>query len=234
MKAILLAVPTVVAIVGCGTHQAGRMSQEEQHLIMQEVAASRQAAATAFAEYVGICLEQFPNATDVRDDGGNHMSIQGAVNVALNDSGRDVVCSVNIAMRKVERIWFNRRIYSPQEYTNAEVDRKKTAALISVEKAKILSGDHDAFVKAGKRVISHNLKDPDSAKFRGLFLSNKNLPTLCGEMNAKNSYGGYVGYRKFFYNRVSSYVDDGKELGDGYMYRRLAPSYCSEKFADIE
>jgi hypothetical protein len=233
MKIILSLTLVALALVGCVSQQAGRLSLVEQHRIMQEVAASRQAAATAFAEYAGACLDQFPGATNVRDDGGDHLSVQGGVNVALNDNGHDIVCSVNIASRKIERIWFNQRTYTPQEYVNAEVERKKTAALVSVERTKILSGDYEEFVKAGKLSVSYNLKDPESARFRGLFISNKNLPTLCGEVNAKNSYGGYVGYKKFFYNRVSSFIDDGKELGDGFMYKKLAPDYCGDKFADI-
>lgn len=234
MKAILLSALPALALAGCGVQQAGRISPAEQHRIMQEVAASRHAAATAFAEYVDVCLEYFPGATNVRDDGGDHMSVQGRVNVALNVQGRDVVCSVDIGARKVERIWFNQKTYTPQEYVDAETDKKRTAALVRAESAKILGGDHGEFVKAAKLAISDNFKDPESARFRGLFISNKGLPTLCGEVNAKNSYGGYVGYKKFFYNRVSAFIDDGKELGDGFMYRRLAPSYCSSKFADIE
>lgn len=34
------------------------------------------------------------------------------------------------------------------------------------------------------------LKDPDSAKFR-------NLKGLCGEVNSKNSFGGYTGYKRY-------------------------------------
>ncbi len=33
--------------------------------------------------------------------------------------------------------------------------------------------------------------------YRNLFISNQNTMTLCGELNAKNSYGGYVGFRRF-------------------------------------
>lgn len=38
--------------------------------------------------------------------------------------------------------------------------------------------------------VSKHLKDPDSAEFR-------NQSRLCGEVNAKNSIGGYVGFRRF-------------------------------------
>lgn len=46
--------------------------------------------------------------------------------------------------------------------------------------------------------IKSDLKDPDSAKFRNVFISMyKGKPTLCGELNAKNSFGAYTGYKRF-------------------------------------
>lgn len=45
------------------------------------------------------------------------------------------------------------------------------------------------------------LKDPDSAKFKNSYqayrLENGDL-VICGEMNAKNSFGGYVGYEPYY------------------------------------
>ena len=47
----------------------------------------------------------------------------------------------------------------------------------------------------GRAEVLRRLKDPDSAKFRGLFVFNG--VTLCGEVNSKNSMGGYVGFQRF-------------------------------------
>lgn len=46
--------------------------------------------------------------------------------------------------------------------------------------------------------LSKDLKDPSSLQIRNLHES-KSQPQniLCGEYNAKNSFGGYVGYSKF-------------------------------------
>lgn len=52
-----------------------------------------------------------------------------------------------------------------------------------------------AKVIAVKMFVSNSLKDPDSAKFRAVRVK---WDTVCGEVNAKNSYGGYVGYRRFY------------------------------------
>ena len=55
---------------------------------------------------------------------------------------------------------------------------------------------HDKFVREAKAIAVADLKDPDSAKFRDLFVSRSEngALVLCGEMNAKNSFGAYVGY----------------------------------------
>ena len=43
--------------------------------------------------------------------------------------------------------------------------------------------------------VKKHLKDPDSVTFRKLVLRKNGF--FCGEYNAKNSYGGYVGYKRF-------------------------------------
>lgn len=43
--------------------------------------------------------------------------------------------------------------------------------------------------------VKKNLKDPESVTFRNEVLRKNGF--FCGEYNAKNSYGGYVGYKRF-------------------------------------
>ena len=78
-----------------------------------------------------------------------------------------------------------------------------------------LAGDgyahiHDATPRemaAVKSSVTANFKDPDSAKFRNVkVLVDGDSRTVCGEVNAKNSYGAYVGYTKFY----ATLVDFGK------------------------
>lgn len=46
--------------------------------------------------------------------------------------------------------------------------------------------------------IKAKLKDPDSAEFRNVhYYSGSGGPVVCGEVNAKNSYGGYNGFEPF-------------------------------------
>jgi hypothetical protein len=56
-------------------------------------------------------------------------------------------------------------------------------------------------IAVAKEVVSHDLKDPNSAQFRNIYgfqYQGQDLTMVCGEMNAKNSYGGYGGFTYFF------------------------------------
>jgi hypothetical protein len=64
--------------------------------------------------------------------------------------------------------------------------------------------DSSQFAGAKKAVIE-KLKDPGSATFKDLAVSKNNKYVVCGHVNAKNSYGGYVGFRRFV-----AFVSQGK------------------------
>jgi hypothetical protein len=54
---------------------------------------------------------------------------------------------------------------------------------------------------AAKAVIERKLKDPMSAQWTGLFkVKTKEGEFVCGAVNSKNSYGGYVGSRGFIFD----------------------------------
>lgn len=49
-----------------------------------------------------------------------------------------------------------------------------------------------------KELMRQRLKDPYSAEFRNVFVSRSSgSPVVCGQVNAKNSFGGYAGYKRF-------------------------------------
>lgn len=75
--------------------------------------------------------------------------------------------------------------------------------------------------KEGKNKIASMFKDPDSVKFRDLRISNDGM-WICGEVNAKNSYGGYVGYKRFYSLWAAGVVD--VEGSDGFI-----SSYLDDK-----
>lgn len=51
-----------------------------------------------------------------------------------------------------------------------------------------------------KKLVANSMKDPSSVQFRNLRRKNDRFNDhniVCGEVNAKNSYGGYVGFVPF-------------------------------------
>ena len=69
-----------------------------------------------------------------------------------------------------------------------------------------MSAAEALFARASAKV-SHDLSDPESAKFRDLFQPKSGWPspgfrTVCGEVNAKNQYGGYAGFISFVYSET--------------------------------
>lgn len=51
----------------------------------------------------------------------------------------------------------------------------------------------------GKDAIRSRLKDPSSAVFDKVFFNDNGIPTSCGEVNSKNSFGAYTGYQSYLY-----------------------------------
>lgn len=58
--------------------------------------------------------------------------------------------------------------------------------------------DND-MIKLGESLVKQTLKDPDSAKFNSYYRPfGDGVGYICGTVNAKNSYGGYVGNRNYY------------------------------------
>lgn len=60
-------------------------------------------------------------------------------------------------------------------------------------------------VKNGQDEVRQHLKDPDSGNFRNVYFVRGNNTSglskegyVCGEVNAKNAFGAYVGFHPFF------------------------------------
>lgn len=70
-------------------------------------------------------------------------------------------------------------------------------------------------ISEGQDMVASQLKDKDSAKFRNVsFFEDKarssekdHTGAFCGEVNAKNSFGGYTGYNRF--TAVLHYTNGG-------------------------
>lgn len=83
------------------------------------------------------------------------------------------------------------------------------------ERTKPTIDEHD-LKRVAKNEVVRMLKDPDSAKFdynvmvtKVDSLGTKDRYAVCGKVNAKNSFGGYTGEKRFI---VPMYVTDQTDL----------------------
>lgn len=89
--------------------------------------------------------------------------------------------------------------------------------------------------KSAKDTVRAQLKDGDSAKFRNLY-TNKifsghfqggkfiNDAVTCGEVNAKNGYGAYTGFKRFYVHGSAHIPEDDNERELGSL-----SAYCDQK-----
>lgn len=64
-------------------------------------------------------------------------------------------------------------------------------------------------MNAAMLAVKNDLKDPESARFRNIrTVGTDDGIVVCGEYNAKNSYGGYVGFKRFVASPTRATVYD--------------------------
>lgn len=73
----------------------------------------------------------------------------------------------------------------------------------------------DLRIEDAKSAVSSLLKDPESARFQNVKVieNSKGATSIVGEVNGRNSYGGYVGFKPFVVSdRYTGIVNDGDSL----------------------
>jgi hypothetical protein len=67
-----------------------------------------------------------------------------------------------------------------------------------------------------QRLVASRTKDPSSAQFRGVATFHSGgYPVVCGEVNGKNSLGGYTGFQHFVASGDQVYLEE--QMGAGQM-----------------
>lgn len=118
-------------------------------------------------------------------------------------------------------------------FTVASVD-KAHAVTGSEAKQLLAEAKSKGFLESAKANVTRDFKDPRSAQFRGLFVSrNDALLILCGEVNAKNSFGAYVGFRKFYAAALADGVHLIADPENPGLYEAMEPSTCGNKIVDV-
>lgn len=91
------------------------------------------------------------------------------------------------------------------------------------------SANYSAIVKQAKMLAAKDLRDPDSARFRNLgvyrWTTGKGGIAVCGDINGKNSFGGYVGYRGFVVYGGVAVIEEPDGSGT---YPIVGPAVCRE------
>lgn len=86
-------------------------------------------------------------------------------------------------------------------------------------------------VTAAKARLERQLKDPSSVQYRDLFVARRDKDgapelVLCGQVNAKNSMGGYGGFHTFISAPDLVYMED--------QIAAILPEFCGNKIAGVK
>lgn len=109
-----------------------------------------------------------------------------------------------------------------RQEADAKAQAAQAAAAVSAEKAAV-----QLAVDRFKDSVADRFKDPSSAQFRNVVAYGTAKPlsidVLCGQVNAKNSYGAYTGFRRFLTNGSASVeIEDTKNT----VMDRIWPATC--------
>lgn len=138
-------------------------------------------------------------------------------------------CSVDRQTRRIVSIGKGEKALSGEKLAKAVAEAEATTKMLDEIKA----GNYGSFVQQAKTALTADFKDPSSAQYRGLFLSGGGMPVLCGEVNAKNSYGAYVGFRRF-YATGKSLLNSVEAAKSDFVFEQMWPRMCGEKKALID
>ena len=105
------------------------------------------------------------------------------------------------------------------------------ATLLSITNLSFATTKESVFLIESKTDIKNRMKDPESIQFRNLreIKNSLNVQTLCGELNGKNSYGGYGGFRSFSYTKDQLVILDSSQGHD----RQYDISGCAGKETEM-
>ncbi|MGE3349483.1 MAG: hypothetical protein AB7I35_18800 [Ramlibacter sp.] len=100
-----------------------------------------------------------------------------------------------------------------------------------------LSAEQQAFVKVAKENLTMDFKDPAGVQYRRTFIARIETGALilCGEVNSKNSYGAYVGFRGFISTTTPglTIIEESRPEMRAAFQRTSAP-LCAVKVIDAE
>lgn len=100
------------------------------------------------------------------------------------------------------------------------------ASLLAVVLLSGLTAGCKSELKDAQKLVASKLKDPGSAQFRNV--RKGTYGRICGEVNGKNSYGGYTGFSNFSVNGSIVLMDDDLPYGEWTVYCGMAEVYKND------
>ena len=103
---------------------------------------------------------------------------------------------------------------TPTQQSNRALDPKLTASLLPIY----------------SQAVTREMRDPSSVQFRDLKVgrNTEGGDTLCGELNAKNGYGGYVGFDPF-YAEIIPTPDPGRTIATVFPASKVGLRYVLDR-----
>lgn len=94
------------------------------------------------------------------------------------------------------------------------------------------AANDQSLINEAKKGIKYQLKDPTSVLFRDVRVvkNTEGKKTVCGEVNAKNIYGGYVGFKSFY---GSSIIDSDNEIMHKIQTNSYNQAGCAGQVAEL-
>lgn len=119
-------------------------------------------------------------------------------------------------------------IQSPYQDLHDKRIKEADEMAFSVEDALKKMHPDEVLQRSSENVVLQ-LKDPESVRFRNLrFIKHKERIVICGEVNAKNSFGGYVGFQVFVAGLTAAKIMNENEYKTAFGSADTAGvrSYC--------
>lgn len=128
------------------------------------------------------CLKTFPDAASPVDDKMRTFAQDDRINLEFNYMGAKLVCSVGKTSAEVEEASVMGRKFSKADLKSSQEKRQSNEQAVG----QIAGGNWKSFVANAKISTSKKLQNPQSARFKDLFISNVDeQPTLCGKLMAR-------------------------------------------------
>ncbi|MBJ8972711.1 MULTISPECIES: hypothetical protein [Citrobacter] len=104
---------------------------------------------------------------------------------------------------------------------------KRFLAIIAMLCSIVSTSSFASEIGTAQSAIKNQMKDPDSTNFKSVreITNSQGGKFVCGEVNSKNSYGGYVGFKIFAYQGGRTVIDGSFSTPDDYEF--LALSGCA-------